>query len=84
MDMKTKEHDVKVTYTIVGEETELQDPNKLEISQIAQQFVWLIRQQPAVLFSQNKPAPSNKPAVLFSQNKSTLATSHQPNEQAAS
>jgi hypothetical protein len=30
-------------------------------------FVWLISHQPAVLFSQNKPAP---------------ATSHQPSEQA--
>jgi hypothetical protein len=47
MDMKTKEHDVKVTYTIVGEETELQDPNKLEISQIAQQPVCLAYQTTA-------------------------------------
>jgi hypothetical protein len=31
-------------------------------------FVWLISHQPAVFFSQNKPAP---------------AISHQPNEQAA-
>jgi hypothetical protein len=45
--MKTKEHDVKVTYTIVGEETELQDPNKLEISQIAQQPVCLAYQTTA-------------------------------------
>jgi hypothetical protein len=46
-------------------------------------FVWLISHQPAVLFSQNKPATSNQPAVLFSQNKSAPAISHQPNEQAA-
>jgi hypothetical protein len=38
--------------------------------------------QPAVLFSQNKPATNNQPAVLFSQNKSAPAISHQPNEQA--
>jgi hypothetical protein len=37
--------------------------------------------QPAVFFSQNKPATSNQPAVLFSQNKSAPAISHQPNEQ---
>jgi hypothetical protein len=42
----------------------------------------LISHQPAVLFSQNKPATSNQPAVLFSQNKSASAISHQPNEQA--
>jgi hypothetical protein len=45
-------------------------------------FAWLISHQPAVLFSQNKPATSNQPAVLFSQNKPTPAISHQPNEQA--
>jgi hypothetical protein len=45
-------------------------------------FVWLIRHQPAVFFSQNKSAISNQPAVLFSQNKSASAISHQPNEQA--
>jgi hypothetical protein len=45
-------------------------------------FAWLISHQPAVLFSQNKPATSNQPAVLFSQNKLAPATSHQPNEQA--
>jgi hypothetical protein len=44
-------------------------------------FVWLISHQLVVLFSQNKPATSNKPTVLFSQNKSAPATSHQPNEQ---
>jgi hypothetical protein len=38
-------------------------------------FVWLIRHQPAVLFSQNKPTISNQPAVVFSQNKSAPATS---------
>jgi hypothetical protein len=36
-------------------------------------FVRLISHQPAVLFSQNKPATSNQPAVLFSQNKSAPA-----------
>jgi hypothetical protein len=45
-------------------------------------FVWLISHQPAVLFSQNKPAASNQPTIFFSQNKSASATSHQPNEQA--
>jgi hypothetical protein len=45
-------------------------------------FVRLISYQPAVLFSQNKPATSNQPTVLFSQNKSAPAISHQPNEQA--
>jgi hypothetical protein len=45
-------------------------------------FVWLISHQPAVFFSQNKPAISNQPTVLFSQNKLAPATSHQPNEQA--
>jgi hypothetical protein len=45
-------------------------------------FAWLISHQPAVLFSQNKPATINQPAVLFSQNKSAPAISHQPNEHA--
>jgi hypothetical protein len=45
-------------------------------------FAWLISHQPAVLFSQNKPATSNQPTVLFSQNKPAPAISHQPNEQA--
>jgi hypothetical protein len=45
-------------------------------------FAWLISHQPAVLFSQNKPATSNQPAVLFSQNKPAPAISHQPTEQA--
>jgi hypothetical protein len=45
-------------------------------------FAWLISHQPAVLFSQNKPATSNQSAVLSSRTKSTPATSHQPNEQA--
>jgi hypothetical protein len=45
-------------------------------------FAWFMRHQPAVLFSQNKPATSNQPAVLFSQNKPAPAISHQPNEQA--
>jgi hypothetical protein len=45
-------------------------------------FAWLISHQPAVLFSQNKPATSNQPAVPFSQNKPAPAISHQPTEQA--
>jgi hypothetical protein len=45
-------------------------------------FVWHISHQPAVLFSQNKPATSNQPAVLFFQTKSAPAISHQPTEQA--
>jgi hypothetical protein len=46
-------------------------------------FARLISHQPAVLFSQNKPATSrNQPAVLFSQNKPASAISHQPTEQA--
>jgi hypothetical protein len=44
-------------------------------------FVWLISHQPAVLFSQNKPAISNQPTILFSQNKTAPAISHLPNEQ---
>jgi hypothetical protein len=46
-------------------------------------FARLISHQPAVLFSQNKPATSNQPAVLFPQNKPAPAISHQPTEQAA-
>jgi hypothetical protein len=45
-------------------------------------FAWLISHQPAVLFSQNKPASSNQPTILFSQNKPAPAISHQPSEQA--
>jgi hypothetical protein len=45
-------------------------------------FAWLISHQPAVLFSQNKPAISNQTAVLFSQNKPAPAISHQPTEHA--
>jgi hypothetical protein len=45
-------------------------------------FAWLISHQPAVLFSQNKPATSNQPKVLFSRNKSAPAISHRPNEHA--
>jgi hypothetical protein len=41
-------------------------------------FVWLISHQPAVLFSQNKPAITNQPAVHSEQ----TSTGHQPNEQA--
>jgi hypothetical protein len=44
-------------------------------------FAWLISHQPAVVFSQNKPAINNQPTVLFSQNKPAPAISHQPNEQ---
>jgi hypothetical protein len=47
-------------------------------------FVLLISHQPAVLFSQNKPATSNQPAVLFSQNKSAPAIGHQSNEEVES
>jgi hypothetical protein len=39
-------------------------------------FVWLISHQPAVLFSQNKPATSNQPAILFLSEQ--ISTSHQP------
>jgi hypothetical protein len=45
-------------------------------------FIRLISNQPAVLFSQNRPATSNQPAVLFSYSKSAPAISHLPNEQA--
>jgi hypothetical protein len=38
-------------------------------------FTWPISHQPAILFSQNKPATSNQPALLLSQNKSVSATS---------
>jgi hypothetical protein len=47
-------------------------------------FAWLISHQPAVLFSQNKPATNNQPTILFSQNKRAPAISHQSNEQSAS
>jgi hypothetical protein len=57
-------------------------PTQRDLGGICALFVWLIIHQPAVLFSQNKPATNNQPTVLFSQNKSALATSHQPNEQA--
>jgi hypothetical protein len=50
--------------------------------QINTLFVLLISHQPAVLFSQKKPATSNQPAVLNSQNKSAPATSNQSNEHA--
>jgi hypothetical protein len=45
-------------------------------------LVRLISHQPAVLFSQNKPATTNQPAVLFTHKRSASATSHQPTEQA--
>jgi hypothetical protein len=51
-------------------------------SHIYSLFARLISHQPAVLFSQNKPATSNLPAVLFSQNKPAPAISYQPTEQA--
>jgi hypothetical protein len=47
-------------------------------------FARLISHQPAVLFSQNKPATSNQPAVVFSQNKPAPAISPQLTEQAGS
>jgi hypothetical protein len=50
--------------------------------QLCSLFAWLISHQPAVLFSQNKPATNNQPAVLFSQNKPAPVISHQPNERA--
>jgi hypothetical protein len=53
---------------------------KSELYQELALFAWLISHQPAVLFSQSKPATSNQPAVLFSQNKPAPAISHQPNE----
>jgi hypothetical protein len=40
-------------------------------------FAW---HQPAVFFSQNKPATNNQPVVLFSQNKPAPAISHWPTE----
>jgi hypothetical protein len=43
-------------------------------------FVWLIRHQLAVLFSQNKPVTSNQPTIFFSHNKSAPVINHQPNE----
>jgi hypothetical protein len=56
---------------------------RLRHSLIITLFAWLIiSHQPAVLFSQNKPATRNQPAVLFSPNKPASAISHQPNEQA--
>jgi hypothetical protein len=54
----------------------------LKVRLIIALFVWLISHQPAVLFSQNKPATSNQPTVRFSQDKPAPAISHQPNEQA--
>jgi hypothetical protein len=46
-------------------------------------FAWFINHQTEVLFSQINPATSNQPAVLFSQNKPASAISHQPTEQTA-
>jgi hypothetical protein len=45
-------------------------------------FVWLISHEPAILFSQNKPATSNQSTLFFSQNKPALATNHLSNEHA--
>jgi hypothetical protein len=53
-------------------------PNVTAAEETNSLFVRLISHQPAVLFSQNKPATNNQPAVLFSQNKSAPAISHQP------
>jgi hypothetical protein len=53
----------------------------LQHVQVYALFAWLIGHQPAVLFSQTKPATNNPTAVLFSQNKPAPAVSHQPNEQ---
>jgi hypothetical protein len=47
-------------------------------------FVWLISPPASVLFYQNKSATSNQPALLFSQNKPATTISHQPNEHAES
>jgi hypothetical protein len=55
-------------------------PPSITVSWSNALFAWLISRQPAVLFSQNKPATSNQAAVLFSQNKPAPAISHQPNE----
>jgi hypothetical protein len=60
----------------------ISSPDRIQRPSTNSLFAWLISHQPAVLFSQNKPATSNQPAVLFSQNKSAPAISHQPNEQA--
>jgi hypothetical protein len=57
-------------------------PGRIEqVSRILVPVAWLISHQPAVLFSQNKPATNNQPTVLFSQNKPAAAISHQPTEQ---
>jgi hypothetical protein len=45
-------------------------------------FVWFISHQPTVLFLSEQTSQHNQPAVLFSQNKPAPAISHQPNEQA--
>jgi hypothetical protein len=48
----------------------------LDLSATSQQYFSLRTNQP--------PATSNQPAVLFSQNKPAPAISHQPNDQASS
>jgi hypothetical protein len=60
----------------------IRNDNSVNINDTIVMFAWLISHQPAVLFSQNKPATSNQPTVLFSRNKPAPAISHQPNEQA--
>jgi hypothetical protein len=51
-------------------------------SSVSTLFVWLISHQPAVLFSQNKPATSNQPQPASSTFLSEqISTSHQPKEQ---
>jgi hypothetical protein len=56
----------------------------IDLGEIHSLFIRLISHQPAVLFSQNKPAINNQPTIFFSHNKSAPAISHQPNEQAVS
>jgi hypothetical protein len=46
-------------------------------------LVWIMGHRPAVFFFQDKPVINGQEAVLFSQNKSAPTISHQLNEQAA-
>jgi hypothetical protein len=57
----------------VGSSEFCSDTMFAETGKVHDLLVWLISHQPAVLFSQNKPATSNHPTVLFSQNKSAPA-----------
>jgi hypothetical protein len=41
-------------------------------------FVWLISHQPAVLFSQNKPATSNEPTILFLSEQISISQTNMP------